>query len=182
MKEHARGWCSFDHNDDGRYPSAFNEYCFWGLGVVNSRHQLGAALLDVILLSDNCPALSWETHAGECIMNWFRTFLGLVSGQHEKNAIDFSSLDRKLGCLATLIKLHCPSVAHVLSAYRTGCRDFLPGPYYLREDGLLGCWSYNSDNSSAGISLLDVLRTKDIQPWGCLLDLKSPWPSWPELD
>ena len=182
MKEQASGWCGFDHNDDRRYPSAFDSYCFWGPRLVNSRHPLGTALLNVILLTKQCPALSWRTPEGDRVMHWFSSFLERSRGGRELGVIDYSALDRKLGALAELVGSHAPTLASQLATYKTGRSDFLPGVFNLRRDGTLRQWGYRDHYSSDAIPLFHVLQQETVQPWGRILDYGTQWPTWAEME
>ena len=181
MKKAAKGWCRFDHTDDGRYPSVFSNYCFWGSLVVNARHELGSALLDVVLLAEQIPGLSWRTPAGDRVMHWFSRLLRRNSGLRGDN-IDFSTMDQNLKALSELVKPHSPVLAERLSRHKTSRADFLPGVFFVRKDGTLGNWQYGDHHSQDGVPLANVLQQEPSGPWGRLLGPDTPWPMWSDVE
>jgi hypothetical protein len=184
MTKLARGWCEFEHNDDGRYPSAFENYCFWGPRLINARHELGSLLLKVILLTEPDSKLSWDFEIGAEIMRRFSALLGPRTGLRGNDGINFHFMNEELQALAVLVKPHASELAIQLAQYKLDRKDFLPGVFWVREDRRLVHLEYNNPaGSMEGVHLPALLQQEHgIQPWGQILEKNTPWPSWTDLD
>lgn len=182
MSAVARGLCQFDCVDDGRYPRAFDSYCFWGQRLVNAKHVLGASLLRVLLLLEELRRAKTITpELDDRLMQWFRDFFSSRPGYITSDGVVFHVLDGALDAMATMVRPYDLRLAEKLAAYETSLGDFLPGSFQQEDHGKPFHVAYGHHYERGALLLPNILLLPAVGEWGQLLAGDSPWPSWKDM-